>query len=118
MRACRIIYTRTRTRRLGRVEVGIASRHCYFRQHVVLFVALFSGLLVTCACAEEFARAALLDGAAEGRGGAGGGGMAGTSKLLSENKDLLHDNIEKLGQMSDQTEQMANDAMVRKHLCA
>eukprot|EP01048_Picozoa_sp_COSAG05_P001271 COSAG05_NODE_42_length_26187_cov_393.972286_10_plen_54_part_00 len=43
--------------------------------------------------------------------------MAGTSKLLSENKDMLKDNIEKLGQMSDQTEQMANDAMVRKHLC-
>ena len=39
--------------------------------------------------------------------------MAGTSKLLSENKDLLNDNIEKLGQLSDQTEQMANDAMVR-----
>ena len=61
-----------------------------------------------------------MDGAEIGESaGAAAGGMAGTRKLLNENKDMLNENLEKLSKMSDQTAEMANDAMVcSTRLCA
>ena len=68
-------------------------------------------------CANSAAR---MGSSAGGGGAAGGqqraaGGVGGVFNQVNEAKDQLHDNIQKLGEMADKTEEMRVNAMVRSH---
>ena len=60
--------------------------------------------------AEEFARQALGLGVG---GGAAAGGVGDVFQQVNQAKDTLNDNIQKLSEMADKTEEMRVNAMVR-----
>lgn len=68
--------------------------------------------------AEEFARQALGVGAGGGAAGGGAGGVGDVFQQVNQAKDTLNDNIQKLGEMADKTEEMRHNAMVRSRTCA
>eukprot|EP01043_Picozoa_sp_COSAG02_P036305 COSAG02_NODE_2650_length_8327_cov_247.925620_3_plen_900_part_00 len=65
--------------------------------------------------AEEFARQALGVGAGGGAAGGAAGGVGDVFQQVNQAKDTLNDNIQKLGEMADKTEEMRVNAMVRSH---
>eukprot|EP01044_Picomonas_judraskeda_P008475 COSAG03_NODE_970_length_5151_cov_637.110451_8_plen_121_part_00 len=65
--------------------------------------------------AEEFARQALGLGGGGGGGGAAGG-VQDVFQQVNQAKDTLNDNMQKLGEMADKTEEMRHNAMVRSRV--